>query len=76
MTELQTNYGLGRIPAEDPRDTQYLLAALPTPAVMPSYKYYTPGITLNQGQTPSCVGHAWMALRIGSPHRLPLHDPQ
>lgn len=65
--------GLGRIYVPDERDHAYAIT-LPTPAVR-SYRYWRDGPLLDQGQTPSCVGHAWKNWLDGTPVRDPLAKP-
>ncbi len=64
-------YGLGRIESVDERDHLHLMKAmLPKRAVpLPEYKYWTPGVTLDQRATGTCVGHAWKGWLLGSPLR-------
>jgi hypothetical protein len=61
MVHGPNNHGLGRRHAPDLRDTNYPIRALPvekTYAV--DYRYWwDDGAWLNQGQTETCVGHAW-----------------
>lgn len=66
-------YGLGRRHAPDDRDRGFLLrAAIPAPppgVVRRSWwAYHT---RLDQGATPTCVGHAWAHFLADSPY---LHD--
>lgn len=52
--------GLGRLPAADARDRQYLMRELvPAEVSLPDRYYYRTGVVLDQGDTPTCVGHAW-----------------
>lgn len=57
-------YGMGRIHAPDPNDHKYLMrmamaAELPDLSALPSTRYYRAGPVLTQGNTGTCVGHAW-----------------
>lgn len=58
-----TEYGLGRLPAPDPRDTNHPLRAALGPVVaepLEGYRYYWDGgMWGNQGQLPQCVGYSW-----------------
>lgn len=51
------DYGLGRLRSVDERDSLYPLKV--RKAELRSYKYYRTGPVLDQGATPTCVGHAW-----------------
>jgi hypothetical protein len=52
--------GLGRLPAPDERDNNFRMSALPlSQAPAKTRRYYQLGPILHQGQTSSCVGHAW-----------------
>lgn len=65
---------LGRVPSPlDVRDGLYpMSASLPAAAaVLPSYRYWTPGPILNQGSTPHCVGFAWAQWMQATPVRTP-----
>jgi hypothetical protein len=61
-------YPLGRIAAPDERDHRFLMAVVLTdeqPALRSvSYRH---GPILDQGNTPSCVGHGWRAWLDGEP---------
>ena len=57
---MSDHYGLGRLPAIDERDHNFPMAAkLAVEEVLPKHKYWRTGPVLNQGNTSSCVGHAW-----------------
>lgn len=65
-----TPYPLGRIAAPDERDYRHLMAvALPTDAPLIHSFSYRRGPILDQGSTPSCVGHGWRAWLNGAPIR-------
>ena len=55
--------GFGRLPAPDARDARYPMQLLLRPAALPSFRYYQTGphLPLDQGQTGTCVLHAWGA---------------
>lgn len=75
-TPLPQNPRLGRLPAPDARDLNYLLrsarpAAFADPlANLPRTKHYQRGIILNQGQTGTCVEHGLEAKLRGAPQRV------
>jgi hypothetical protein len=52
-------YGLGRLPARDPRDLLYPMRSLVSAPPPVTFRYYRTGAVLDQGQTPRCVGYAW-----------------
>jgi hypothetical protein len=52
-------YPLGRLPAPDPRDRAFLLAAVIPSAPSRRSKYYWSGWFGDQGMQSSCVGFAW-----------------
>lgn len=55
-----TTFPLGRKHAMDDRDQNFPLSAvLEEPVTLPSYRYYFTGPVHDQGDRPSCVGHAW-----------------
>jgi hypothetical protein len=65
-------HGLGRLFLADDRDQEHLMSArlMAAPVtVLPSYKYYTPGQQLDQGQTSKCVGYSWQDFLSCSPIR-------
>lgn len=63
---------LGRILAPDARDRRFSMAlALPT-VPLPSYKYWTPGTVLDQGQSPHCVAYSWTGWGLATPIRTRL----
>jgi len=51
--------GLGRLHAPDERDMQYLMSTATPAATMRPQRFYRTGKILDQGETPTCVGHAW-----------------
>lgn len=55
------DYGLGRLPASDPQDTNYLMAALPTMEVTDrKWRYWVDGYWFgDQGSTSECVEYSW-----------------
>ena len=54
-------YGLGRLPAPDPRDQAFLMSSVVEEAPTRTYKYWWPGPwTGDQGSTSSCVGYSWV----------------
>lgn len=61
--------GLGRIPAPDARDAAYpMRALLATTEVLPRYRYWRTGPVLDQGNTGTCVGHAWRNWLSAAPY--------
>jgi hypothetical protein len=63
-------YGLGRLPAPDQRDKLWPMRAVLPPEPLPLYRYWPRLSILDQGQTGTCVAHAWMSLHQGSPIRF------
>jgi len=64
------SFSLGRRYAADQRDTDHpMRKALAVGLTLPSYKFWTPGAVLDQGETSSCVGHAWEGWLLSSPVR-------
>jgi hypothetical protein len=60
----------GRIEAPDARDMEHpMRAAVPKRVVLPEYRYWVTGETLNQGMTGTCVAHAWVGWLLASPIR-------
>lgn len=64
----------GRIHAPDPRDGHYPMRllldrlAIEFPQVVaPGYRHYRHGPVLDQGETGTCVGHAWRAFLSSAP---------
>lgn len=53
--------GLGRIHIPDPEDKKYPMRAALRPRALPTSRYYKTGthLPLDQGQTGTCVAHAW-----------------
>lgn len=59
---IHIEYGMGRIHAPDPNDHRFLMSAareLPDLWQLPPTRYYRAGPILTQGDTGTCVGHAW-----------------
>ena len=54
-----TDLGFGRRPALDERDRAYPLRAAMYGLSLDSYYHHRTGPILDQGQTGTCVGHAW-----------------
>lgn len=66
--------GLGRLHVSDDRDRLFLAAPLlaPPEAPKPKWRYWwNLGARLNQGQTSTCVAHAWVHLAENSPVTRP-----
>jgi hypothetical protein len=64
------DYPLGRLHAPDVRDHLHLMAyALPSAPPARTSIAYRRGPILDQGATPSCVGHGWRAWLNGAPIR-------
>lgn len=62
------DYGLGRRPAPDARDARYpMRLVLPSFRLAPGTRHYPPGPVLDQGNTGTCVGHAWRGWLNGAP---------
>jgi hypothetical protein len=61
-------HGLGRLLAPDNRDRRFPMGAMVKPVPEQSIMH-RPGRVLDQGQTSSCVGHAWRAWLEASPIR-------
>lgn len=60
---------LGRIAAPDARDKRFSMALALAAVPLPSYKYWTPGAVLDQGQTPQCVAYSWTGWGLATPIR-------
>jgi hypothetical protein len=58
---------LGRLPAPDPRDHAFRLAALLPTAPLRTSKYYWSGWFGDQGQTSACVGYSWTGWLTAGP---------
>ena len=55
-----TDYGLGRLPAPDARDSAYAMLTLTrTLPVLPDSRYWNTAYWGDQGSQPHCVGYAW-----------------
>jgi hypothetical protein len=62
--------GMGRIVAPDSKDRRYPMAAALRPMSLPKQRYYAvPSklLPMNQGETGTCVAHAWRAFLLCSP---------
>jgi len=68
MTDF-TDRGFGRLPAPDARDRQYPMRAALRPVALPAQRYYATGpqLPLDQGQTGTCVAHAWTGFLLAAP---------
>lgn len=65
---MSVDYGLGRLPAADVRDTRFPMRALLAAALpVKQQRYYRTGPVLDQGRTSSCVGHAWRQFLSSAP---------
>lgn len=65
-----SDLGLGRVYTPDPRDDLFTMESLLPEVVtgLPPSRYYsTPGMPLNQGATPMCVGYATRGLLNAGP---------
>jgi hypothetical protein len=65
-------YPLGRIHAHDPRDRQFEISTrpellLPPEAPLPNFLMHLPPPVMDQGNTSSCVAHAFTAKMLGQP---------
>lgn len=61
-------YALGRRHAPDPNDARYpMRLVLPAFKLSPGTRHYPPGPVLDQGDTGTCVGHAWRSWLNGAP---------
>jgi len=61
-----TEYGLGRLPAKDQRDTRFLMRWSAPIAIAP-YRNYRTGPVTAQGNFPHCVGHSWAGFLSSAP---------
>lgn len=61
------NYGLGRLPAPDHRDQLFPMRALVPEQPQKKSRFFQSGPILDQGQTPTCVGHAWRQWLTSAP---------
>lgn len=70
------DYGLGRRYKEDERDRAYpMQTALPQESAGITYRYWwTGGAWMDQGATPTCVGHAWAHWLEDGPVTQPEYD--
>ena len=61
--------GFGRLHAPDSRDHQYPMRMLLRPTKLPSRRYYNIGklLPLDQGDTGTCVAHAWTGFLDAAP---------
>lgn len=61
--------GFGRIPAPDARDAAYPMRAALRPGPLPTSRYFLTGshMPLDQGQTGTCVAHAWTGFLFAAP---------
>src|SRR4051812_5551073 len=74
---MQTPYGLGRLPARDERDRRFLLMEHPlaqqvTKVVDKTWAFFSKPI--DQGNTGTCVGHAWKHRLMALPVERPKHE--
>lgn len=61
-------HGLGRRHAPDARDERFpMRLVLPPFQLAPGTRHYPPGPVLDQGNTGTCVGHAWRGWLNGAP---------
>lgn len=69
MSDPQLPGGLGRRFAPDARDRQYPMRMLLRPTGLPKQRYYPlgPKLPLDQGETGTCVAHAWTAFEYAAP---------
>lgn len=61
--------GFGRLHAPDVRDFQYPMRAVLRPMPLPATRYYQagPGLPMDQGDTGTCVAHAWRGFLMAAP---------
>jgi len=69
--------GLGRLRKDDGRDHDFLMSSVLKKAPIPKSgrKMWYNDVSLNQGNTPTCVGHAWAGFLISQPKRQFGVDP-
>lgn len=65
----EMKHGFGRIHVPDARDASYPMRAALRPGVLPNSRYYVTGpkLPLDQGQTGTCVAHAWTGFLLSAP---------
>jgi hypothetical protein len=61
--------GFGRIAVPDARDESYPMRAALRPGPLPTSRYFLTGsqLPLDQGQTGTCVAHAWTGFLLAAP---------
>lgn len=69
MTPAVHDIRLGRLFAPDARDHPMRAAMVPLVGPLPTFRYWSPGPILDQGQTPRCVAFAWEGFLNASPTR-------
>src|SRR5688572_18696821 len=68
--------GFGLKIARDDRDNNFLMRAVLRPTGYPAHRYYSPGkmLPLDQGETGTCVAHAWTAFLATAPVKTTKFD--
>lgn len=69
-----TDPRLGRVPSFDPRSRRFPIRALHEGKPLRSRGWHI-GTILDQGDSPSCVGHAWAHELIASPVQVAMQEP-
>lgn len=75
---MSRDFGLGRIPAPDPRDARHPLTLVTPLRATVATRYWRCGPVLDQGSTPHCVAYAWSQFIRSAPFMsiLPLEYEQ
>lgn len=70
---MKREYGLGRLPAADPRDARHALRTVTPLRATVSTRYWRTGPVMDQGSTPQCVAYSWAQFIASAPimTRLP-----
>ena len=75
---MKKEFGLGRLPAHDPRDAMHPLRAITPKRAAVTTRYWRTGAVMDQGSTPRCVAYSWSQFVQSAPlmTRLPWPDYQ
>lgn len=76
--EIVSQFGLGRLPEDDPKDCDYLAKvrlAAAEPVRRKTSRYYKLGPRINQLTTPRCVGFGGRNFLAASPKMVKANDP-
>lgn len=74
---MMRNFGMGRLPAPDPRDSRHQLRTVTPLRAAMATRYWRTGPVLDQGSTSQCVAYSWTQFITSAPlmSKVPVNYP-